>query len=338
MNDIRLLTADEINIRQSSLNKKGTKVSVLFYKDARVDMAILDEVYGRVNWQTDYKEIKDVMYCGIGVRETAINENGNHDSWVWKWNAGIESQGTGEDDDNNKKGEASDAFKRAGFLWGIGRELYNCKDIWVDLNADEIYEVGGKKKCKNLYLSVSEIAFDEKTLMPIRIIITDSDGNVRYSYGAKKAQNKPATAVSKKNEQSTKENEKKSQQAIDEPTSDVLDLEDDDMPEMSKEELEQKVKDENNTAYKYLANHVFDMLKDYDFSDLKETTKKLINAFFANTLKYGNSWAKKIELVLDSNRDKPYIQGNIVIRIADILTTLDKDVNTEIDIFEQQNK
>lgn len=45
---IRLLRADEIEIRAASISEKG--VSLLLYKDARVDMSILDEIFGVYGW------------------------------------------------------------------------------------------------------------------------------------------------------------------------------------------------------------------------------------------------------------------------------------------------
>ena len=43
-NLIRLLKADEIECRVSLINEKG--LSLLLYKDARVDQKILDETFG----------------------------------------------------------------------------------------------------------------------------------------------------------------------------------------------------------------------------------------------------------------------------------------------------
>ena len=42
--EIRLLRADEIECRIAVLNEKG--LSLLLYKDARVDQKILDETFG----------------------------------------------------------------------------------------------------------------------------------------------------------------------------------------------------------------------------------------------------------------------------------------------------
>jgi len=101
--------------------------NLLAYKDARVDMNILDEVCG-ADWQVKYKrDSKGVLQCGIGikVRTEAVDRKFNVETkeyedmtiyeeseWVWRWSNGIES--------NNEavKGEYSDAFKRAGFMAG----------------------------------------------------------------------------------------------------------------------------------------------------------------------------------------------------------------------------
>ena len=106
---------NEIEVRIQQINQyqtdKGVKryVQLLLYKTARTDAALLDEKYGPMSWQNDYRSIDGKLYCGIGV----LTEKG----WVWKWNTGTESNMEAQ------KGEASDAMKRAGFVWGIGTEL-----------------------------------------------------------------------------------------------------------------------------------------------------------------------------------------------------------------------
>ena len=118
----RLLKAEEIEIKIKQATEKG--VVALVYKTSRVDMDILDETVGAENWADDYKEIHGNLYCGIGIR-SAPNE-----PFVWKWDCGVESR---EDAGNEKKGEASDAFKRAGVKWGIGRELYTAPFIFLNV-------------------------------------------------------------------------------------------------------------------------------------------------------------------------------------------------------------
>ena len=80
---MRTLRADEIEVRvgQVGLNKNTNKgyATLLLYKTSRTDMQILDEVFGAMNWQKDYKEIKGNLYCGVGVWDDQKNE------WIWKW-------------------------------------------------------------------------------------------------------------------------------------------------------------------------------------------------------------------------------------------------------------
>lgn len=116
----RPLRADEIECRIGSVSKNG--FTMLLYKDARCDMNILDETVGEFNWQRDHKEIKGVVYCGVGINGRGQS---THDEWVWKWDAGSESY------TEKEKGEASDSFKRACFNWGIGRELYTAPLIFI---------------------------------------------------------------------------------------------------------------------------------------------------------------------------------------------------------------
>ncbi len=152
MTNIRLLTKDEIEVKVKSVSDRG--ILLLLYKTARTDMDVLDEIFGPENWQSDYKEIKGNLYAGIGVRDV----NG---VWVWKWDCGIESRSDG--DGNEKKGEASDAFKRAGFKWGIGRELYTSPFIWVSSDVVELCQRGGKYYMKNPFerFYVSHIEYND---------------------------------------------------------------------------------------------------------------------------------------------------------------------------------
>ena len=116
----RSLRADEIECRVGLINKNG--FTILLYKDARCDMNILDETFTPFNWQRDHKEIKGVVYCGVGINGRG---QGFLDEWVWKWDAGSESY------TEKEKGEASDSFKRACVNWGIGRELYTSPLIFI---------------------------------------------------------------------------------------------------------------------------------------------------------------------------------------------------------------
>ena len=142
MNGFRLLTADEIECRISQISDKG--LSLLLYKTARTDANMLDEKYGPFEWQNDFKVVDGVLYGGIGISD-------NQGDFVWKWDAGTESNTEAE------KGRASDAFKRAGFKWGIGRELYTAPRIWISAEKCNIKD----RKCYDTF-EVEKIAYNDK--------------------------------------------------------------------------------------------------------------------------------------------------------------------------------
>ena len=153
MDKFRLLEADEIECRVKQVKENGA--IILLYKTARTDMDLLDETIGADKWESDFKEIKGNLFAGIGVQ----TEN----KVVWKWDCGIESRSDG--DGNEKKGEASDAFKRAGFKWGIGRELYTVPFIWIpaDKMTIKTSEYGGKKTFKTFdTFSIEKVVYDKK--------------------------------------------------------------------------------------------------------------------------------------------------------------------------------
>lgn len=165
---MRTLKADEIEVKVKQVTAKGCLL--LLYKTARVDMQLLDETFGIGNWQCDYKTINGVLYCGIGVF------NKDTGSWVWKWDCGIESR---EDEEGNqKKGEASDAFKRAGFKWGIGRELYTAPFIWAKVPTVQTAK-GYQLEDKFLKFTVNKIDYDEAGNI-MGLVITDNKGNTVY--------------------------------------------------------------------------------------------------------------------------------------------------------------
>lgn len=121
-----LLTSEDVEVKVKQITKSGALL--LLYKTARVDARVLDETVGPLNWTCDFREVKDNLFCRIGVREDESKD------FVYKEDCGIES---GQDDGNEKKAEASDAFKRAAVKWGIGRELYTSPQIWADVATVE---------------------------------------------------------------------------------------------------------------------------------------------------------------------------------------------------------
>ena len=176
LSNIRTLTADEIEVRIGTKAKSGNGASLLLYKNSRVDMAILDELVGPMNWQRDHKELKGVIYCGVAIK--------NEDEWIWKWDAGVESN------TEPQKGEASDSFKRACRNWGIGRELYTSPFIWVNLTAEEWND--GKPR---INFRVSQITYNKQRSIS-SLVIVDGKGNVRYTFGSVKGKASKAVEAS----------------------------------------------------------------------------------------------------------------------------------------------
>lgn len=146
-----LLTSEDIEVKVKQITKSGALL--LLYKTARVDAKILDATVGVMNWECQYQEIHDNLYCGIGIRQ---NPN---EAFVWKWDCGIES---GQDDGQEKKAEASDAFKRAASRLGIGRELYTSPQIWAEVATTQ---KGDKWFLEDPYAKyvVTKIKFNEET-------------------------------------------------------------------------------------------------------------------------------------------------------------------------------
>ena len=158
----RDLRADEIECRVQSVKEKG--LVLLLYKDARVDMNILDETVGAENWQREHYECKGNLFCRVGIRCDCVKyveadgSTGIAPEWVWKSDCGTESNTEAQ------KGEASDSFKRACFNWGIGRELYTSPFIWV--GADKCDIKNGK--CYDKF-EVSKIVIEDKRIKALTI-------------------------------------------------------------------------------------------------------------------------------------------------------------------------
>ena len=149
----RTLRKEEIEVRV------GSGGTLLLYKDARCDMALLDEVVGVGNWQREHKILGDDIYCKVGIYNKELG------CWVWVEDAG--SSGNIE----IEKTKASDSFKRACVNLGIGRELYTAPKITIP----EQY-----KKCQ--YFDVSEIEYNKNREISKLVITTNFGRDVVYSY------------------------------------------------------------------------------------------------------------------------------------------------------------
>lgn len=160
MKEIPLLTANDVECRIKKITNEGAVL--LLYKTARVDMRILDEVYGSMNWQRHHEVINNNLFCTISVWDSEKSQ------WISKQDVGTESNAEAE------KGQASDAFKRAGFAWGIGRELYDSPFIWIS-----------GKVSKYDRFHVTDIQYDREKQAFTRLTICDDKGKERYRLGTK---------------------------------------------------------------------------------------------------------------------------------------------------------
>lgn len=165
--EIRLLRADEIECRIGTLRKDG--LSLLLYKDARVDQNILDETFGILGWKREHRSINGLLFCTVSIRD----ENGE---WVSKEDVGTPSYAESE------KGAASDSFKRACFNVGIGRELYTAPFIWIPAGKVQIEEKDGKLRTKDRFY-VASISYQRKGRLITALSIKNQRGEIVYSIG-----------------------------------------------------------------------------------------------------------------------------------------------------------
>ena len=164
-NNIRLLRADEIECRVGMISEKG--LSLLLYKDARVDMKILDEVYGPFNWQRKHEMIGGNLYCTVSIWDKEKQQ------WISKMDVGTKSN------TEQEKGEASDSFKRACFSHGIGRELYTAPFIWIGAEKVSIKRKNDRYTTYDKF-KISSISYNENREIT-GLSIINQDGRVVYS-------------------------------------------------------------------------------------------------------------------------------------------------------------
>ena len=154
MKQFRALTAGDIECRVSTVSDKGC--SLLLYKDARCDMKILDETVGPENWKRSHELINGNLFCNVSIWDEGKKE------WVTKQDVGTESY------TEKEKGQASDAFKRACFNWGIGRELYTAPVIWIKSGDVTLAQKNGKSTTYDKF-SVEQIIVENGEIKALSI-------------------------------------------------------------------------------------------------------------------------------------------------------------------------
>ncbi len=135
--------------RVTTTNKEKTKGMAACYIDARDVATRLDDVMG-CDWQDEIIVQPGLVTCRIGL-------------WIdgsWRWRQDGSATVLSRDDDKNikadqergmhSKGAMSDAFKRAGVKWGIGRYLYSLPSPWVAINQYKGIEKAEMPKLANI--------------------------------------------------------------------------------------------------------------------------------------------------------------------------------------------
>ena len=173
MGAVRLLKSDEIECRVSVISEKG--LSLLLYKDARVDQKILDETFGMFGWKRSHQCIDGNLYCTVEIRDQETGE------WIAKQDVGTTGYAEKE------KSQASDSFKRPCFNWGIGRELYSAPFIWIPASKVQLQKKNDRYYCSENF-HVTGITYSESREIT-GLSITNDSGEIVFDW---KLQNRSA--------------------------------------------------------------------------------------------------------------------------------------------------
>lgn len=142
----RHLYREEVELKPQKFYSWG--VAVVIYKDSRVDMNILDEMYPG-DWEDSYERIGDSLFCKITIH----TDNGPRSFMDVGTESNMEAQ----------KGEASSAFKRASTKAGIGRGLYTTPRLTISANklGCKEDEESVKEAFRKAKVVVSDIQFED---------------------------------------------------------------------------------------------------------------------------------------------------------------------------------
>lgn len=115
----------EWRVQQAGDSNGKRWAMVLAYVTNRAIMERLDEVFGIDGWQNEYQPLPDGgIICGL---KCWIKEVGKDGQWITKYD------GADKTAIEATKGGLSNAMKRAGVQWGIGRYLYRLDTTFVTL-------------------------------------------------------------------------------------------------------------------------------------------------------------------------------------------------------------
>ena len=113
----------EWRIQQQGLSRGVPWALVLAYVTNRAIMDRLDEVVGPENWTNDFTQSPNGgVLCTLGIRVD--------DAWIYK------TDGADNTEIERVKGGLSNAMKRAGVQWGIGRYLYKLPTTFATFDGE----------------------------------------------------------------------------------------------------------------------------------------------------------------------------------------------------------
>lgn len=117
----------------------GARGSFLAYIDARDVFNRLDAVVGLANWQSAVKRINE---DGSALVSLSLRVEGE---WIVREDVGYPNTPGAGVEEEPLKGAVSDAIKRAGVHFGVGRFLYDMPPVWVEIdqNGHPLAPIGG---------------------------------------------------------------------------------------------------------------------------------------------------------------------------------------------------
>lgn len=122
----------DIDWRVQNTTEDNTKGRAVPYLRFQAIADRLDDVVGPMNWENEYVSGP----CGGVVCRLSLRIEGE---WLRK------SNGADNTSFEPVKGGLTDAFKRAAVMWNIGRYLYNCPSMEVELDPETRYMVSWPK-------------------------------------------------------------------------------------------------------------------------------------------------------------------------------------------------
>ena len=261
--EFRTLKPNEIELRVGSVSDKGA--TLLLYKDARCDMAILDETVGATNWQR--KHVRENKNCIVSIWDDDKRQ------WVEKEDTGTENFMEKE------KSLASDSFKRACTNWGIGRELYTAPFIFLYCSTQQKrdgrgYELVEKYLFNDCY--VSEITYDDNRCIE-NLVICDKNGKEMWVQRKKENKAKDIAKTEKEIIEELREAAKEEAKEITETPKEAVAKRLASMDEASKAELLQPISEINIKTLTAYANELGVPIQriavGYEKDDLQSLTK-----------------------------------------------------------------